>query len=242
MRSMWAEPRHPQQSGHRQSGQTFLLCSSLRPGRDGSAYQKHLKSGFTFLSGTIKQKRVIPLLNSFQEHMPARGLQEEHMGQSEEQRTIKAPGSPPFKKDQPPLVITVNWDGNDRIIADTLFHYQMPMAADMAGITSGTYPSPLDLFVSALGGCPSLEILSIVNEKKKVITSLSVKVEGVRRKTLPTTFEQIHVIFTIGGDIDDDYAREVIHEVMTLRCPVAVTFGKATRLTWEHCILSGSAL
>ncbi len=163
----------------------------------------------------------------------------------------KAPGKKPARDSprpgtdpepaEPPLVITARWDGNDRIIADTFFHCQLPMAADMAGILSGTYPSPLDLFVSALGGCPSLEILSIVNEKKKVITSLSVKVEGVRRKTLPTIFERIHLVFTIGGEIDDAYARDVINEVMTLRCPVAVTFGMATRLTWEHRILPGPA-
>jgi uncharacterized OsmC-like protein/ubiquinone/menaquinone biosynthesis C-methylase UbiE len=138
---------------------------------------------------------------------------------------------------RPPMVINVQWDGHEQIIADTPFHYKIPMAGNNEVKNAGKYPSPLDLFVASLGGCPSHEILTIMQERKKTLAYLAVKVEGTRWDSLPTIFEKVHVTFSLAGDIDDQFVHEVINEVMTLRCPVAVSFAKATTLTWEYRII-----
>ena len=136
-----------------------------------------------------------------------------------------------------PMTIRVAWDGHEQIIADTPLRCKIPMAGTRKAMASGTFPSPMDLFVASLGGCPSHEILTILQERKKTPVHLAVTVEGTRRDTLPTIFTKIHVTFTLAGDIDDTIAREVIDDVMTLRCPVAVSFAKATELTWEYRII-----
>ena len=138
---------------------------------------------------------------------------------------------------RPPMVINVQWDGHERIIADTPLHCKISMAGNKEVMTAGTYPSPLDLFVASLGGCPSHEILTIMQYRKKPLAYLAVRVEGTRRDSLPTIFEKVHVSFTLAGDIDDQLVHEVIDEVMTLRCPVAVSFAKATTLTWGYRII-----
>jgi len=135
------------------------------------------------------------------------------------------------------MIIDVTWDGQDRIIADTPLHCIIPMAANREAQTTGKYPSPLDLFVASLGGCPSHEILTMMEDLKRRLVYLAVTVEGTRRNSLPTIFEKIHVTFSLAGDIDDRLAHDVIDEVMTLRCPVAVSFAKATTLTWEYRIV-----
>ena len=138
---------------------------------------------------------------------------------------------------RPPMVVNVQWDGHERIIADTPFHCKVPMAVNRDALTAGKYPSPLDLFVASLGGCPSHDILTMMQDRKKTLTYLAATVEGTRQESLPTIFEKIHVTFTLAGDVDDQLVREVIDEVMTLRCPVAVTFKKATDLTWDYHIV-----
>lgn len=138
---------------------------------------------------------------------------------------------------RPPMVVNVQWDGHEQIIADTPAHCRIPMAGNRDVMTAGKYPSPLDLFVASLGGCPSHEILTVMQEREKTLAYLAVKVEGTRRDSLPTIFEKIHVTFTLAGDISDQLVREVIDDVMTLRCPVAVSFAKATDLTWEYRIV-----
>lgn len=135
------------------------------------------------------------------------------------------------------MVLNVQWDGNDGLVADTPFHCTVPMTVNDETLAAGKLPSPIDLFVASLGGCPLHGILALMQEQKITLTRLSAKVEGTRRGTLPTTFEKIHVTFTLSGDVDDRTAGAIINEVMTLHCPVAVSFSKATRLTWSHRIV-----
>jgi len=153
------------------------------------------------------------------------------------QTTVTSPGQANQVTTRPPVVINVQWDGHERIIADTPLHCKIPMAGNNKVLTAGTYPSPLDLFVASLGGCPSHEILTIMQDRKKTLTYLAVTVEGTRRDLLPTIFWKMHVTFSLAGDIDDQLVHEVINEVMTLRCPVAVSFAKATTLTWAYRII-----
>lgn len=152
----------------------------------------------------------------------------------ETERLVKESTATPAR---PPMVVNVQWDGNDRFIAGNSFGCRTSIAGNSDAYAAGRYPSALDLFVTSLGACPCHEILAAMSEKKKRIEYLAVQVEGVRRETPPTTFERMHVTFTLAGDIDDPLARETIHDVMTRRCPVAVSFAKATDLTWEHRIL-----
>ena len=153
------------------------------------------------------------------------------------QTTVSSSGQTNQLTTRPPMVINVEWDGHERIIADTPFHCKIPMAGNREVMTAGKYPSPLDLFVASLGGCPSHEILTIMQDRKKTLTYLAVKIEGTRQDSLPAIFEKIHVTFMLAGDVDDQLACEVINEVMTLRCSVAVSFAKATILTWEYRII-----
>jgi putative redox protein len=135
------------------------------------------------------------------------------------------------------MVVDVQWDGSDRFVAGNSFGCTTSIAGTGDAQAAGKYPSALDLFVSSLGGCPCHEILDAMNEKGRRIEYLAVKVEGIRRDAPPTTFERMHVTFTLAGDIDDSLARETINDVMTRRCPVAVMFARATDLTWEHRIV-----
>jgi uncharacterized OsmC-like protein len=131
----------------------------------------------------------------------------------------------------------VAWDRNAKLVAKTKTGCEIPMAAGDATASSGKYPSAMEVFVAALGGCPAHEILTAMNEKEPVVTNLEVTIRGNRRATPPTIFDTLHVTFTLTGTVDDAYARGVIHDVMTRRCPVAVSFGRASNLTWDHRIV-----
>lgn len=164
-------------------------------------------------------------------------MNRQHRRERKKQTTGSTSGQGSPKTTRPPMIITVRWDGHERIIAETPFHCTIAMAGNRESSAAGTYPSPIDLFVSSLGGCPSHEILTMMKERKKTLAYLGVDIEGTRRDALPTIFERIHVTFTLAGDIDDHLVREVISEVMTLRCSVAVSFAKMTDLTWEYRIV-----
>lgn len=100
----------------------------------------------------------------------------------------------------------------------------------------GDNPNPIDYLIASLGGCTGTMVIKGLSEKGVKPESFTIKIEGSRRKTPPTVFEKIHVIFTLSGDLDDRIVAEVVRETMTLKCPVAVTLGRVGEMTWEHHI------
>jgi putative redox protein len=206
-----------------------------------TGFQTSLKTGSGYILGPGEQFRYIPAATPKTNKVPGITGRKTMNEPDSKENKMRMPVSSSAHKNpspaRPSMIINVQWDGKERIIARTPFHCEVVMGGNKETVNAGKYPSPLDLFVASLGGCPSHEILTMMQERKKTLTYLAVRVEGTRRDTLPTIFEKIHVTFTLAGDVDDRLAREVINEVMTLRCPVAVSFGKATNLTWEYHII-----
>lgn len=141
----------------------------------------------------------------------------------------------------PPMKIHATWDKKaDTLVARTPAGCTISMAATDELMASGKIPGPFDLFVSALAGCTVHEIIEVMIKQDHIdVKDINITVSGTRRATPPTLFDTLHVNFTLTGDIDDDYAKTVISDIMLRRCPVAATFGRASYLTWEHRIIAG---
>ncbi len=139
----------------------------------------------------------------------------------------------------PPMNIQATWDkkaGN--LVATTSAGCRISMAATDELMASGKIPGAMDIFVSALAGCAVHEIIEVMINKDRIdVKDINVKVSGVRRPVPPTLFDTLHVSFTLTGDINDDYAKTVIADIMMRRCPVAATFGRASYVTWDHHII-----
>lgn len=116
-------------------------------------------------------------------------------------------------------------------------HFLAKNGAGSRIAVGGNNPNPIDYLIAALGGCTGSTVIMGLSEKGVKPKSFAIKVEGSRRKTPPTVFEKIHVIFTLSGDLDEGMVSEVVRETMTLKCPVAVTLGRVGDVTWEHHIV-----
>lgn len=80
---------------------------------------------------------------------------------------------------------------------------------------------PLQLFLISFGSCASGSILVLLRKMQKNILSLDVNVSGQRRTTHPTSFEEIHIDFTLKSpDVTPDDMKKVIHLSETSVCPV----------------------
>lgn len=139
----------------------------------------------------------------------------------------------------PPMEIRATWDKEaGTLVATTCADCKITMTATDKLMSSGKIPGPMEVFVSALAGCLVHEIIDVmINMDHIDIKDINVTVHGVRRQTPPTLFDTLHVTLTLTGNIDTEYAEKVIRDIMTRKCPVAATFGRASFLTWEHIIL-----
>lgn len=102
---------------------------------------------------------------------------------------------------------------------------------------SGKNPNPIDYLMASLGGCVGIKVVMGLSKRGIEPNSLTIKIDGARRKTPPEVFEKIHLVITLTGDLEDSVVTEVIQETITLTCPVAVMLGKEAEISWEHRII-----
>lgn len=57
--------------------------------------------------------------------------------------------------------------------------------------------SPMDLLLSALGGCASVDAVLMMKKKRKDVLDFYVEVEGVRNEGIPAFYTDIHLKFTL---------------------------------------------
>ena len=63
--------------------------------------------------------------------------------------------------------------------------------------------SPMELVLMGVGGCSSMDILSILKKQKQEVESYKVLVDSKRSEEIPKVFEQIHVKYIFKGNIDN---------------------------------------
>lgn len=97
-------------------------------------------------------------------------------------------------------------------------------------------PSPMELLLMGIGGCSSMDVLTILKKQKQDISSYKVLVNGNRVEDIPKVFDKIHVEFIFEGNVEDSKAARAIELSMTKYCSVTKMLEKSAEITWSHKI------
>lgn len=79
---------------------------------------------------------------------------------------------------------------------------------------------PMELVLMALASCSSLDLVSILQKQRQVITDFSVEVDGQRREEIPSVFTRIHMDFNLKGEIDVQKAERAAELAIKKYCSV----------------------
>ena len=79
---------------------------------------------------------------------------------------------------------------------------------------------PMELVLMALGSCSSLDLVSILQKQRQVITGFTVDVDGQRRDEVPSVFTKIHMQFNLQGEIDPQKAERAAELAVKKYCSV----------------------
>ena len=95
-------------------------------------------------------------------------------------------------------------------------------------------PRPKPLMLAALGGCTSMDVISILKKMRVELKSLNVIVEGELSEEHPKHFTKMHVIYEVEGD---NIPLDKIQKAVTLSeekyCGVSVVYRQAIEITSE---------
>lgn len=73
--------------------------------------------------------------------------------------------------------------------------------------------SPMDMLLSALGGCASVDAVLMMKKKRREIVDFTVEVEGTRNDGVPAFFTDIELTFVL---VSPDATEEEFAKVVTL--------------------------
>ena len=100
-------------------------------------------------------------------------------------------------------------------------------------------PRPKSMMLAALGGCTSMDVISILKKMRVEVKSLNVIVEGELSEEHPRRFLNMHVIYEVEGD---NLPLDKIQKAVTMSeekyCGVSAVYREAMELSSEIRLLS----
>ena len=95
-------------------------------------------------------------------------------------------------------------------------------------------PRPKPLMLAALGGCTSMDVISILKKMRVELKSLNVIVEGELSEDHPKRFTKMHVIYEVEGDyLPMDKIQKAVKLSEEKYCGVSVVYRQAMEITSE---------
>ncbi len=91
---------------------------------------------------------------------------------------------------------------------------------------------PMQLLLMGLGGCSSMDVLTILRKQKITVDDYKVNITAERdTDNVPALFTDIHVEFILHGDIDPDKAERAVSLSMEKYCSVTKILEKTANIT-----------
>ena len=118
----------------------------------------------------------------------------------------------------------VKWIDNERFVGITDSNNTVVMDADKQAKTAG---SPMEMVLMGLGGCSSVDVVSILKKSKQVVHQCYVEMEATRADTVPAVFTHIHMNFVVKGEnIKESLVKRAVSLSADKYCSVAQMLGK----------------
>lgn len=96
-----------------------------------------------------------------------------------------------------------------------------------------TGPSPMELVLTALCGCTSVDVVSILQKKREPVEGLTVSAEAEQAPAPPRTFVKIHLTYRIKGKVSQKAAEDAVALSKNKYCSVSKMLEKAATIDYS---------
>ncbi|MFM2480974.1 OsmC family protein [Celerinatantimonas sp. YJH-8] len=126
---------------------------------------------------------------------------------------------------------TVKWAGDLQFIGESESGHAMVID----GNGGQRAASPMEMVLMAVGGCSSVDVVSILKKARQPLTDCQVELTAERAESAPRVFTHIHLHFVVSGprDLSEKQVARAVDLSMEKYCSVALMLGK-------HCPIEHS--
>ncbi len=101
-------------------------------------------------------------------------------------------------------------------------------------------PGPMELVLMALGGCTSMDVISILNKMREKLTELEVSLSGQRAAEDPMVYQEVHMHYRLTGKkLSADSCRRAIELSQQKYCSVLGMISKTAKVKYDWEISEG---
>jgi len=110
--------------------------------------------------------------------------------------------------------------GGLRFVARTGSGFEIPMDNE----TGASAPRPTEVLAAAIGGCTAMDVVSILEKKRQVVSRYAVRVEAEQRETHPYALRRVTITHELEGPmVELEAVRRAIELSATRYCSVSTS-------------------
>jgi len=128
----------------------------------------------------------------------------------------------------------VKWIGEELFLGTSESGHTQVLDANGGNLA----PSPLENVLISLGGCSSVDVVSILQKSKQNIIDCLVEISGTRVDTVPKLFSDIHLHFIIKGkNINEKHVSRAVSLSADKYCSVALMLSGNVNISHNFTIV-----
>jgi len=129
----------------------------------------------------------------------------------------------------------VKWIGDELFLGTSESGHSVILDANDGNLA----PSPMEGILISLGGCSSVDVVSILQKARQNISGCYVELSGTRANSVPALFEKIHLHFVITGtDVTAKHVERAVSLSADKYCSVALMLNANVDITHDFEILA----
>ena len=130
----------------------------------------------------------------------------------------------------------VQWVSKGRFVGTDGFKHSIVMSTQDEENGIGMKPS--ELLLVALGGCSSVDVVSILQKKRQALTGLEVEITAEQEPEPPWCFRKIAITYHVRGHgLSDKAVADAIRLAEDKYCSVKATLDKSVEVHTEYRIV-----
>ena len=129
---------------------------------------------------------------------------------------------------------SVKWIGEELFMGTSDSGHTVVLDANGGALA----PSPLEAVLISLGGCSSVDVVSILEKTRQKISGCRVDISATRVDSVPKLFSDIHLHFVITGEgVAAKHVERAVNLSADKYCSVALMLNKSVNITHDFEIL-----
>lgn len=100
-------------------------------------------------------------------------------------------------------------------------------------------PSPMELLLHSVACCSGIDVVQILQKKRKEPESLNVTVEGIRSESNPKKYTDVKLHFSVKhSSVTNEEMEQAINLSIDKYCSVIGTITPAAKISWNYTIIN----